>query len=587
MQFTSDKKKPLRVSIHARDIKRTLANLYETPFNVYSLPPQGTITMAEAEALVEERLTILRCFDDANAQGFADEDFHIDGAGIRGRIHRVVGKLKYQGATDENKDLYGNNFYDCSYLSLSIGSREARERDHISHFLLRLYCCCDDEMRKWFLWHETKLLHFRLMEAHRRNQFNSFLEDQGLGYERVENLYNPSDFSNPVAQWFESKSRFKASALHIYRFPFEEALDVVRSRQGYLKDGFIYVSGYELIRVITTQFRIELSKALSTMAFNLPKLEEKDRLIPILSGVHYELVTKVDNAKKAAKAGGNRERVTPEMVDRLSELFPPCMKATHFTLRKKHHLKHYGRIHYSLFLKSLGMEVEDAIEFFKKEFTKTIAPEKFAKEYTYNIRYNYGLEGKKTSLSAFGCNKIINQNPPGPEDSHGCPFKYFDVKKLKELLKTYKVSDEAIDSIVAVTKERNYTGACTQLFCSMYPKYDVSSENAAIYHPNQFYAEAKRLHPFSNSYSITRHLAAKSEQPASQAEEQWNEEEMLDNTQLDALVSALGKDDEEQTNQVIVKKETVEPPSQGSPGVEQPAQEATEAQVVDQMETEQ
>ena len=65
--------------------------------------------------------------------------------------------------------------------------------------------------------------------------------------------------------------------------------------------------------------------------------------------------------------------IPPAMVDELArESFPPCMRHIHDSFRKNHHLKHYGRLYYSLFLKSIGMNLDDCLEFFKQEFIKTM-----------------------------------------------------------------------------------------------------------------------------------------------------------------------------------------------------------------------
>ncbi len=59
-------------------------------------------------------------------------------------------------------------------------------------------------------------------------------------------------------------------------------------------------------------------------------------------------------------------------------------------------------LQYGLFLKGIGLSLQDAIRFFRGEFTRgPVDVDKFDKEYVYGIRYNYGQEGKKVS-STFG-----------------------------------------------------------------------------------------------------------------------------------------------------------------------------------------
>lgn len=89
------------------------------------------------------------------------------------------------------------------------------------------------------------------------------------------------------------------------------------------------------------------------------------------------------------------------------------MSELHQHLRKEHGLKHSGRLQYGLFLKGIGVSLEDSLEFFKKEFTKRMPEQKFNKEYAYSIRFNYGKEGKKADYTPWNCIKIANLNPPG------------------------------------------------------------------------------------------------------------------------------------------------------------------------------
>ena len=84
----------------------------------------------------------------------------------------------------------------------------------------------------------------------------------------------------------------------------------------------------------------------------LPRLDEDDRLIPILSHLSQGFLAGVPSEWSAPSSGSDTE-IKAEMVDQLARKhFPMCMRNLNERLRKDHHLKHFGRLQYGLFLKA-------------------------------------------------------------------------------------------------------------------------------------------------------------------------------------------------------------------------------------------
>jgi DNA primase large subunit len=67
------------------------------------------------------------------------------------------------------------------------------------------------------------------------------------------------------------------------------------------------------------------------------------------------------------------------------------MKTLFTALKNQHHLKHFGRLQLGLFLKGIGLTMDEAMQFWKQEFSKKgVDGDKFEKNYGYNIRHMFG-----------------------------------------------------------------------------------------------------------------------------------------------------------------------------------------------------
>ena len=96
--------------------------------------------------------------------------------------------------------------------------------------------------------------------------------------------------------------------------------------------------------------------------------------------------------------------------------------------------------------------MDEAMLFWKREFTKKIDSDKFEKNYSYNVRHMFGQEGKRNDYKPWNCTKVINQQAPSSGEYHGCPFKVFGEENLRQLLSTYGLA--ASDMNVIIDKKR-------------------------------------------------------------------------------------------------------------------------------------
>lgn len=133
----------------------------------------------------------------------------------------------------------------------------------------------------------------------------------------------------------------------------------------------------------------------------LPRLDEDDRIVPLLSHLSLGFIAGVSNdTSRSAIQGIDGGKITADMVDALVRQHAPmCMRNLHESLHTNGHLRHYGRLQYNLFLKDIGLPLEEALLFWRRSF-RGMSDDKFNKEYKYNIRYGYGLEGKRINYPA-------------------------------------------------------------------------------------------------------------------------------------------------------------------------------------------
>jgi DNA primase large subunit len=89
----------------------------------------------------------------------------------------------------------------------------------------------------------------------------------------------------------------------------------------------------------------------------LPRMDEDTRLEPILDNLSQGFIAGIGSEWGASESTG--EGIRAEMVDDLAHKhFPMCMRNLHENLKRNHHLKHFGRLQYGLFLKVMFCVVE-------------------------------------------------------------------------------------------------------------------------------------------------------------------------------------------------------------------------------------
>uniref|UniRef100_A0A5S6R0R1 DNA primase large subunit n=1 Tax=Trichuris muris TaxID=70415 RepID=A0A5S6R0R1_TRIMR len=161
--------------------------------------------------------------------------------------------------------------------------------------------------------------------------------------------------------------------------------------------------------------------------------------------------------------------LSSEKIDKLLVALPPCMLHLHKQLRSVHRLRHHSRVQYTLFLKDVGMPVEESLNFWSAEFSIPCKDSKSGckhnwsadkRRYTYNILHLYGLAGSRRNYTCRSCQSLQNDLTYLQNDC-GCPFRCFDDEKLQQfLLSSYPLHVSTIRCILRERAEGRYSGSC-------------------------------------------------------------------------------------------------------------------------------
>jgi len=498
---------------------------YPSAIQLYLQPPTMDISLESFEDLAVQRLKVLRVFEKQNLSGKAKFSKEwIDAITKELRDTKPVNTLsKYYELAEKGEN--GKIKMD-DYM-------ENREKDHVSHFILRLAYCRTEELRRWFVSHETDLFRLRwsLLKEYCPEELQEFMAASGLSYEAIEDQEKEKLEKDLLASTaFMTTVKFNDEKY--YKVPWTEAVDLVRVRRVLIKGGMAYIPSSELLSLVVGVFRAKLSHNLVLTCRALPVLEDDTRLV--------NLVQNLDKRYTGEDYGSTKstDRVLPQEVDQLSKRnFPLCMKSMQEVLTTTHHIKYKARLQYGLFLKGIGLTLEDAMKFFRGEFTKRtdVDVDKFEKEYAYGIRYNYGKEGKKKNWQPYDCMRIIMETV-GAGENHGCPFRHHETKTIRQRVEAYDLKKDEVDSIVKKVEEGHFQIACGMHFSSVHLK-ELSTGSVA--HPNQWYLESRGLGgggeaTKSNKHIKTTHAAVYSSQSTQESQDSTQTQD-TDQSQLEQM----------------------------------------------------
>ena len=439
----------------------------------YHSPPSNECTLSEFEQSAFDRLTVLK---------------HIDNI----RARRSINKLPQPLPANPSSSSPTSDLDDLRNQLIKAELLHNPHKDRLSHFVLRLAYCRTEETRRWLISTECALFKYRFENETSQPIVNRFLTNNRLSYQPIEeNLTTDIELLTKLrsVRTIDSNTNPITANTIFYRVPFEEAIDLVRDRRVFLKDGWAYIPRTNLVHIVVNKYRTHLSQQLAaTFRFlqsGTSVATSDERITPLLSSLAKQSLG--PQYKPVSIEGQVTREQLPALAN--SPSFPLCQSTLYTALKQEHHLKHGGRMQLGLFLKDIGVSLNDALIFWKQSFSRRTPADKFEKEYAYNIRHNYGKEGKRQNYTAYSCMKII-QSQPSSTDHHGCPFRHSKQEDLRRLLAARGVAKEGLDEVMRLVKSNDYQIACTRLFTLTHSGVDPLMP---VSHPNKYFDDSRKL----------------------------------------------------------------------------------------------
>lgn len=464
-----DDKEGLQVTNHG-------AFRYPHRLNFYDIPPLYDVTLEEFETCALDRLRILAEIESSLARNRSWDEL----------------KAVTVAQCDKYLPLHTSD-------AARIDIESERRKDHLGHYVLRLAFCRSEDLRRRFVKAETTLFRIRY-ETNAYAEREQILSSRDFNWTPVEKAEILKYREELLACYQGSKiERERIDSEKFYKVKWTRVPDLVEKRRVFLSKGWAYVPGKEQSSIVFQEFQVLLEKALEMTARSLPRLDEDTRLIPILDNLSQGFLAGVPSDWGSSTGETSGDEIKAEMVDGLAKKhFPMCMGSLHETLRRDHHLKHFGRLQYGLFLKVLGLSIDEAVTFWRKSL-RTVTDDQFNKEHKYNIRHSYGLEGKRANYPAKSCQQLLS---PGPLD-HGCPYRHYSPENLQTaLLSAYSsmgLTSADLPEIMATVKAGHFHVACTRVFEMTHSIFGVKKGEGvgggeSVTHPNQYAAKSMELH---------------------------------------------------------------------------------------------
>lgn len=358
---------------------------------------------------------------------------------------------------------------------------DGSQRDRTSHFILRYASMKSKSFQIFLTDAETCLFQHRLVKGGQaaiklsvktlRRHTCYALKHQVLSFHHQELLEKIQEAVDQILKSSMLECENDHTCHHFVRVPWTVVASLVKDRLVVVQKGKVDIPCKFLIRFLCSIFSALLAHGIEELSSQSSDYEMA------LSDQRISTISKSLRNLFMSKYGGNCKLKIPVLIthrdiENESKFFPLCMQQLNQMLIKTNRLRHHARLRYTLFLKDIGLSVDENITLWEHFYSKPYKGSGTScghswlgsggNRYKYSVRHVYGLEGGRINYSSHSCHALQAMKPQ-PFEMSGCPFSGLDPKEAYSFLRTTYGDQLFLKKLMQAVEENKPSTACKLL----------------------------------------------------------------------------------------------------------------------------
>ncbi|MHA1615951.1 MAG: hypothetical protein ACTSX9_01410 [Candidatus Njordarchaeales archaeon] len=374
----------------------------------------------------------------------------------------------------------------------------------------------DNLFKLWFLEHEGDFFSYWMERASIGDKIAIIKDLLGdnviIGWKEITSRLGISrdDILKELAVLLPSDTRRKETMTKLYTDIYRNELGGVAVKfwevpwllikhRGFPHKGWIVTTMRFLLAEIKKCFQTKLEARIKHLS---QRKKEGDTKVLILQEVAERILSYWREKRDLMSIKYKDFKVVGEKLYEREDLWPLCMKILINRLRTSGYLTHGERLQLGLFLKKLGMSLEEQLQLWYKSAVDNFGMswEEFERKGGYYIKHIYGLVGGRKDYEAPKCETIIAK--------YFCPFKSLSSEQLKEILKNMhqEMPDKVLVTILRRMREGEARKACSEyLSFLMGRRYEKEMSHPLLFVRLLYMREKKRKRREARESGSTPH----------------------------------------------------------------------------------